>query len=304
VDYSSGRPGGKALAAAGMSFAARYLSHNAGKNLTRAEADDLAAHGVSCVVVWETMAQRAGAGRAAGMADAKEAAAQATARGMPSGRPIYFAVDYDATPSAVVAYFQGVASVLGLARTGVYGGYKVVDYLLDHKLATWAWQTVAWSGGRWDPRAVIRQYASTIRINGVSCDHDTAYAADYGQWMPGRTPTPEDPNDMADITPVQMDQIAKKTADLLITAPYRDALTMPHAYWANKALDDSALPTGDKTGVVNQVAALRPKIKALQSGGGTVAITDAQVDRLASNQQFISALAKALGADLAARLQA
>jgi hypothetical protein len=189
VDYSDGDPGGAALAAAGMSFAARYLSHNAGKNLTRAEADDLAAHGVSCVVVWETMAQRAGAGRAAGMADAKEAAAQATARGMPSGRPIYFAVDYDATPSAVVAYFQGVASVLGLARTGVYGGYKVVDYLLDHKLATWAWQTVAWSGGRWDPRAVIRQYASTIRINGVSCDHDTAYAADYGQWMPGRTPT-------------------------------------------------------------------------------------------------------------------
>jgi hypothetical protein len=259
---------------------------------------------VWCVVVWETTANRASAGRAAGIADAKGAAAQATACGQPSGRPIFFAVDWDADPSVVVAYFQGVASVIGVPRTGVYGGYKVVKFLLDHGLVAWAWQTVAWSGGRWDTRAVIRQYASTVRINGVTCDNDTAYAADYGQWMPGRTPTPEDPNDMADITPVQMDQIAKKTADLLITAPYRDALTMPHAYWANKALDDSALPTGDKTGVVNQVAALRPKIKALQSGGGTVAITDAQVDRLASNQQFISALAKALGADLAARLQA
>jgi hypothetical protein len=189
VDYSSGRPGGKALAAAGMRFAARYLSHTEKKNLTRSEATDLAEHGVSVVVVWETTAQRASAGRAAGAADAREAAAQAAACGQPRTRPIYFAVDYDAAPSAVVAYFQGVASVIGLPRTGVYGGYRVVDYLLDHRLASWAWQTVAWSGGRWDQRAHIRQYASTVRINGVTCDHDTAMQTDFGQWSPGITPT-------------------------------------------------------------------------------------------------------------------
>jgi hypothetical protein len=198
VDYSSGRPGGAALAAAGMRFAARYLSHSPGKNLTPAEATDLAAHGVSCVVVWETTANRAGAGRAAGVADATEAAAQATACGQPAGRPIFFAVDWDANPSVVVAYFQGVASVLGVARTGVYGGYKVVKYLLDHKLATWAWQTVAWSQGHWDTRAVIRQYASTIRIGGVSCDHDTAMTGDYGQWTPGKAPiTPQLEDDVS-----------------------------------------------------------------------------------------------------------
>ncbi|MFI0897055.1 glycoside hydrolase domain-containing protein [Streptomyces sp. NPDC020983] len=191
LDYSYGRPGGAALAKAGARFAARYLSHSEGKNLTRAEADDLAAHGVSCVVVWETTAQRAGAGRAAGIADAKAAAQQAAACGMPKSRPIYFAVDYDASPSAVAAYFGGVVSVLGLARTGVYGGYRVVDYLLDHKLASWAWQTVAWSGGRWDARAHIRQYASTVTIAGVSCDKDTAMAADYGQWTPGHPPATE-----------------------------------------------------------------------------------------------------------------
>ncbi|WUH94537.1 DUF1906 domain-containing protein [Streptomyces sp. NBC_00433] len=192
VDYSSGRPGGAALAAAGMKFAARYLSHNASKNLNATEAADLAAHGVWCVVVWETTANRAGAGRAAGIADAKDAAAQATACGQPSGRPIFFAVDWDADPGVVIAYFQGVASVIGLARTGVYGGYKVVKALLDHGYAKWAWQTVAWSQGRWDTRAVIRQYASTVRINGVVCDKDTAYATDYGQWMPGKLPTQED----------------------------------------------------------------------------------------------------------------
>lgn len=188
VDYAYGRPGGAALAKAGVRFAARYLSHTAGKNLTRSEAADLAVHGVSCVVVWETTARRASAGRAAGVADAQDAAAQATAAGMPSSRPIYFAVDYDASPSAVVPYFQGVASVIGVGRTGVYGGYRVVSYLLDHKLATWAWQTVAWSGGRWDARTHIRQYATTVRVNGVSCDKDTAMTADYGQWTPGKAP--------------------------------------------------------------------------------------------------------------------
>lgn len=192
VDYPWSHPGGAALRAAGKQFAARYLSHDATKNITRAEADDLAAHGIWAVVVWETTANRAGAGRAAGIADAQTAVQQAAAAGMPASRPIYFAVDYDASPSAVVAYFQGVASVVGLARTGVYGGYRVVEYLLDHRLATWAWQTAAWSGGLWDARAVIRQPATTIRINGVDCDIDTAQAADYGQWMPGKTPL-EDP---------------------------------------------------------------------------------------------------------------
>ncbi|WP_052397243.1 glycoside hydrolase domain-containing protein [Streptomyces sp. NRRL F-5123] len=221
VDYSSGRPGGAALAAAGIAFAARYLSHNPSKNLTKSEAADLAAHGVWAVVVWETTAQRASTGRAAGIADAKAAAAQAAACGMPPLRPIFFAVDFDASPSAVVAYFQGVVSVLGLARTGVYGGYRVVSYLLDHRLATWAWQTVAWSQGRWDSRAHIRQYASTVRIGGVSCDKNTSMHPDFGQWMPGKTPSEDD------MTPDQAAALARvdKAIAGLALAPwtYRNA---------------------------------------------------------------------------------
>jgi len=44
---------------------------------------------------------------------------------MPAGRPIYFSVDFDAQLSqqAVINdYFDGVASVLGRARTGAYVG--------------------------------------------------------------------------------------------------------------------------------------------------------------------------------------
>lgn len=260
VDYSDSPPGGAALAKAGMRFAARYLSHNEEKNLDRAEADDLAAHGVSCVVVWETTAQRAGAGRAAGIADAKEAAAQAQACGQPTGRPIYFAVDYDADPADVVAYFQGVAYVLGLARTGVYGGFKVVKYLLDHGLAAWAWQTVAWSGGRWDARARIRQYASTVRINGVTCDHDTAMTADYGQWMPGRSPLTED--------------------DVQLT----DKLTIKAGAWSDK---DQTATVGDWIGLANlkaeaaQEAAAQALAQARANGSGLSALT-AKVDKLAA----------------------
>jgi len=190
VDYPWSHPGGSALAAAGKEFACRYLSHDPGKNLTRAEADDLAAHGIWAVVVWEATANRALAGRAAGVSDAKDAAEQATAAGMPPGRPIYFAVDFDATvaqQSAIDAYLGGAASVIGAARVGIYGGYYPVKRALDGGHAKWAWQTFGWSGGQWDSRAHIRQGAQ-VRIGGVTCDLDTALAADYGQWMPGVTP--------------------------------------------------------------------------------------------------------------------
>jgi len=190
VDYPWRHPGGSALAAAGKEFACRYLSHDLSKNLTEAEADDLAAHGIWAVVVWEATANRALSGRAGGAADAKDAEAQALAAGMPPVRPIYFAVDFDAAAaqqSAIDAYLDGAASVLGAARVGIYGGYYPVKRALDGGHAAWAWQTSGWSGGQWDPRAVIRQGAQ-VRIGGVPVDLDTATVADYGQWMPGVTP--------------------------------------------------------------------------------------------------------------------
>lgn len=194
VDYAWSHPGGSALRTAGKQFACRYLSPDSSKNITKTEANDLAAHGVWAVVVWESTANRALGGKAAGVADAKTAAIQATAAGMPSSRPIYFAVDFDATEgqqTAINAYLDGAASVIGRGRVGIYGGYYPVKRALDAGKATWAWQTIAWSGGQWDPRAVIRQGAQKT-IGGVSCDLNTAVAADYGQWMPGKTPNVED----------------------------------------------------------------------------------------------------------------
>jgi hypothetical protein len=230
VDYAWSHPGGAALKAAGKQFVCRYLSPDSSKNIARIEADDLAAHGIWSVVVWESTAARAKAGKAAGVADAKTAAIQAAAAGMPGSRPIYFAVDFDATEADqayINAYLDGAASVIGRGRVGIYGGYYPVKRALDGGHASWAWQTIAWSGGQWDPRAVIRQGAQ-MTINGVSCDLNTATAADYGQWMPGKTPTVEE-TPMA-VTDADALKIARRVLTLdEITAPADapDAKTNP-----------------------------------------------------------------------------
>ncbi|MFC4034530.1 glycoside hydrolase domain-containing protein [Streptomyces polygonati] len=259
VDYAWSHPGGAALAAAGKKFAARYLSGDTSKNLTRAEADDLAAHGVASVVVWESTADRAGQGYAAGAADAERAVLQAQAAGKPDSRPIYFAVDYDADSAIVAPYFRGVASVIGLARTGVYGGYRTVKYMLDYQIATWAWQTTAWSGGRWDPRAHIRQ-GGTVTIHGVSCDLNTATTTDYGQWTPAHTPTVQEddmPLSKADVELFLSTEMDDPTKPGSATVTVRGALWAAYgqANAANAAAQKNAAQVGALQAVVTQLLA-------------------------------------------------
>ena len=187
-DYAWAHPDPAALQASGFKFAARYLSPDATKNLTLAEAELLAAHGISCVANFESTATEAENGYDAGVADAKLALVQATAAGMPSGRPIYFSVDENTVVGPhITGYFQGVQSVLGKEATGGYGDFVVVRALLDAGLITWAWETTAWSGDptQWDPRVHIRQVQNGLVIGGAQVDLDHGMADDIGQWTPG-----------------------------------------------------------------------------------------------------------------------
>jgi hypothetical protein len=180
-----------ALKAHHVTFVCRYLSHSSGKNVTHAEAAALSAAGISIVVVWETAANRSLDGHAAGAEDARDALAEAKACGMPDGRPIYFAVDFDASAgqeAAIAVYLDGAASVLGKDRTGVYGGYAVVKHALDGNHCRWAWQTYAWSASRWDTRAQLQQYSNDHVIGGVGLDYDRSERDDFGQWRIGWTP--------------------------------------------------------------------------------------------------------------------
>jgi hypothetical protein len=190
IDYAWQKPDPAAIAKAGYRFACRYLSHDQTKNLALTEAQALAAHGIWVVANWEFTAQDMLRGYAGGVADAQLAQQQATAAGMPPGRPIYFSADWDVTPAqeaTVLAYLSGADSVLGWSQVGEYGGYYPLKTALDAGATRWAWQSPAWSGGQWDGRATIRQ-TGTASIGGVQVDVNEAMTDDYGQWMPGRPP--------------------------------------------------------------------------------------------------------------------
>ncbi|MDA8115288.1 MAG: DUF1906 domain-containing protein [Acidithiobacillus sp.] len=183
IDYAWARPGGAAIAERGYKFAARYLSYDPGKTIYLAEAKDLLEAGLSIVLVWETIAERALTGYAGGVSDAQEAVKQAIRCGQPQERPIYFAVDFDASEAqqaTIDDYLRGAASVIGLERIGIYGGYYVCQRCLDNRTARWAWQTLAWSGGQVDERAHIYQDGGTDFDGGA--DINQARKDDFGQW--------------------------------------------------------------------------------------------------------------------------
>lgn len=189
IDYAWSRPSSpQALHNAGYSFVVRYLSYDTtGKNLSAGELTGLFAAGIDVVANWEWGAGDALNGYATGRSQAQRALEMATQLGMPADRPIYFSVDIDASASqqaAIDAYFDGVISVMGIERTGAYGGYYVIKRLFDHGKIRWGWQTYAWSGGQWDGRAQLRQVQNGVVVAGADCDIDTASVADFGQWGP------------------------------------------------------------------------------------------------------------------------
>lgn len=104
---------------------------------------------------------------------------------MPSDRPIYFSVDWDAGSgdwADIDAALRGAASVIGAARVGVYGSYLTVEHCRRVGTARWFWQTYAWSNGAWSPYAHIQQYRNGVTIGGADCDLNRAMQPDYGQW--------------------------------------------------------------------------------------------------------------------------
>lgn len=168
---------------AGSSFAMRYLSRYLPKVLTEREVQAYRANGLGIGVVFEDGAQNALRGYGQGRSDAEFAANQARGLGMPAGRPIFFAVDFDtgSNPAATDPYFDGVASVLGKQASGPYGGYEVVRHQFDRGFH-WGWQTYAWSGAALDARAQVFQFSNSHYVGGVGVDYNHAYYDDYGQW--------------------------------------------------------------------------------------------------------------------------
>jgi hypothetical protein len=176
------------------------------KPVTRGYADSLRAAGlqiVSCYQYgkpgWPTPSDYT-RGYDGGVADAQTALRLHGAAGGPDSAPIFFSVDEDigagTWKSLAVQWFRGINSVLGVARTGIYGhvqacGWAIGDGVIGRSTTAghqWAWQTAAWSHGQREPAAVLYQSVVVtdsepgVVIGGIHLDVDDVLAADFGQW--------------------------------------------------------------------------------------------------------------------------
>ena len=195
LDYSVGMPPIDTMKAARVEFVCRYIGYSSladqTKILTPQEALTLSHAGIALVSNWEWYVKRVLEGFAAGVWDAQEAQRRHANCGGPPKRPIYFSADEDYSAAQVIDYFHGVASVIGLARTGAYGSYRLIAGLFDAGAIAWGWQTYAWSGGQWEPRAHIQQYNNGVIMSGLSVDYDRSIKSDFGQWTQGGTMVPQ-----------------------------------------------------------------------------------------------------------------
>lgn len=185
IDFTNDHSGSAhGFRSAGKDFVMRYCCPD-GSGISAAEARSYrdAALGVGLVFEWE--ARRATRGARVGAPDAREFAAHAARAGFAPNCPLPFAVDFDAAGPEVHDYFVAARNIVG-DRTWAYGGYRVVEYLFSHGLIHGAWQTYAWSGGRWHPKAAIRQVRNDVVVAGVSCDLDTASTDSVLSWAAHR----------------------------------------------------------------------------------------------------------------------
>jgi hypothetical protein len=243
-DYSLSRPNLTQLKTAGIKFVVRYLSPGTNpKNLTKPELTGLLAAGLHVCVVFESSAGRILAGHSAGVSDAVTADEELKALNL-AGLPVYFACDVDPRPfttaqwTVAMAYLDGVASVIGHARTGGYGGLAFIKRAFDAKKITYGWQAYAWSDGAWDPRAQLRQTKNGVSLAGGTVDLDEAHALDYGQW-----PRPvTDPGPFRHVVPAGNTlTLAKVAADRGTTVDHIAEVTTAAADYLHLAVFDEYL---------------------------------------------------------------
>lgn len=166
-----------AIKRAGYDFAGRYLVPAVGtlawKALTKTEAEVITGAGLRLLTVWETTADRVKGGAAAGTSDGKRALQCAVDIGMPTSGIIYFAVDYDATAAdmpIVEAYLRAARAQTGDYEIGVYGSYKVIEYMAARDVCKAYWQCVGWSGGKISANHNVYQAKWGQTVAGVSVD--------------------------------------------------------------------------------------------------------------------------------------
>lgn len=213
----------------GFEFVCRYLVPSGWKALTGEEADLISESGLYIVSVFETTADRALGGRAAGLNDGAVATRTAAQVGQPEGSAIYFAVDFDARPSqmqTVLEYIRAAGETSPGFFTGVYGSYAVIEAAKAEGVCSRYWQTYAWSYGAVADGIHLFQYENDIIVNGIAIDRDRSFGNE-GWWKKGQ-PIPGEEDDM------QLEQWQWKMLGDSLDGLYRKGLIGDYR-WAEKA---------------------------------------------------------------------
>jgi hypothetical protein len=212
IDFAMRQIPAEHIRAAGYAGVINYVSLSrpgssmGAKPITRPYAEQLTAAGLMIVSNYQygkpggTAPSDFRRGFEGGVADARTAWKLHTAAGGAQSAPIFFSVDEDITHDTwnnlALTWFRGINSVLGVQRTGVYGGidvcrWAVADGVIGSSRTPghrWAWQTRSWSHGQIEPTAVLYQRVVSTASNpgpevgGLAVDVNDVLAEDCGQW--------------------------------------------------------------------------------------------------------------------------
>jgi hypothetical protein len=212
IDFAAHQIPAQHIRAAGYSGVINYVSLSrpgstfGAKPITRPYAESLTKAGLVIVSNYQygkpggTAPSDFTRGYAGGVADAQTAWRLHTAAGGGRSAPIFFSVDDDIDRetwnNVALHWFRGINSVLGVQRTGVYGGINVchwaaADGVIGNSRTPgrrWAWQTRSWSRGKIHPAAVLYQRVVSTKSNpgplvgGFEVDVNDVLAQDCGQW--------------------------------------------------------------------------------------------------------------------------
>jgi len=212
IDYAMRQIPAEHIRAAGYAGVINYVSLSrpgssfGAKPITRPYAESLNAAGLVIVSNYQygkpggTAPSDFTRGYDGGVADARTAWQLHTAAGGGQGAPIFFTIDEDINRDTwntlALPWFRGINSVLGVQRTGIYGGINTCQWATADgvigKSSTpghvWAWQTRAWSGSQVYPAAVLYQRVVSTASNpgplvgGIEVDVNDVLASDCGQW--------------------------------------------------------------------------------------------------------------------------
>lgn len=194
VDYSRGGPMTVgALRTTGKRFVGRYAVNDkspGGRGITGSEYRNMTQNGIDVFLYWEAEAEWMTGGWDRGVAAAENALDNIRNAGMPERMPIYYSHDIDPRGGGidgVIQCLRGAASVVGIERVGLYGGWALIDLCAREGHAKWFCQPLAW---QWDfygngqglhPAAHLYQYQYNVWIGGVNCDSVRAVKEHYGQ---------------------------------------------------------------------------------------------------------------------------